>query len=244
MGDKIRHPEAVSDNRYLYYPDHLVKMPSAEPTLDNLVNAIQSYLTEPIWSGGLRAAYNFWVSYNKTLDPSNHYPGSQSEIPENDESVAQFLKRILKDDRVVNNIVSGMVHGIYGGDINKLSAKHTMLDRLWYHFQNPISPNFGASWVDIKEMYLMYDMLSGPNRYKIIELAESAVDWKLLAFEDGLVSLVKGLEDDLKAKSNVTFRYNEPVTSLKHEKGKILVSCSSEILYKLVSAFGPTDIYR
>ncbi|KAJ3570614.1 hypothetical protein NPX13_g5672 [Xylaria arbuscula] len=192
MGDKIRHPEAVSDNRYLYYPDHLVRMPSGEISLENLVGAIQSYLTEPIWAGGLQAAYNFWVSYNKTMDPFYDPADDKRGIPaETDESVGQFLERILKDDRVVNNIVSGMMHGIYGGDIHKLSAKHTMLDRLWYHFQRPLPPGReGLSWVDVKEWYLLFDMLSGPNRYKIIELAESAIDWKLLAFEDGLVSLV------------------------------------------------------
>ncbi|KAI0515301.1 hypothetical protein F5B22DRAFT_636584 [Xylaria bambusicola] len=228
MGDQIRHPEGVSDSRYLYYPDHLVKMPSGERSLDNLVGAIQSYLSEPIWSGGLRTAFNFWVSYNKSLAPSHrHHPNTSHEVPETDESVTQFLKRILKDDRFINNIVSGIMHGIYGGDINKLSAKHTILDRLWYHFQNPLPPDMKASWVDLKEWYLLFDMLSGPNRLKIIELAEKAIDWKLLAFEDGLVSLVRGLEEDLKKRSNVTFSYNKTITSLKHENGKILVTKSN-----------------
>ncbi|KAI1310449.1 Protoporphyrinogen oxidase [Xylaria venustula] len=222
MADQIRHPEAVSNHRYIYYPDHLVKMPSAELSLDNIVGAIQSYLTEPIWSGGLGAAYNAWVSYNKTLDPSQQYPASRFKDHSEDESVAQFLTRLTNDDRIVNNVVSGMMHGIYGGDIDKLSARHTVFERLWCHFQNPLPSHLG--WVNVKEWYLLNDLLSGPNRLKIIELAESAVDWKLLAFEDGLVSLVQGLEKDLKNKDNVTFKYEEPVTSLKHENGKILVT--------------------
>ncbi|KAI1279983.1 hypothetical protein F5Y07DRAFT_387216 [Xylaria sp. FL0933] len=222
MGDQIRHPQAVSNNRYIYYPDHLVKMPSEKLSADSVLAAVQSYLTEPVWSGGLKAAYNFWVSYNKTLDPS-YAQYAKTAVPE-DESVAQFLTRILKDDRIVKNVVSGMMHGIYGGDINKLSAKHTVLEQLWYKFKRPLPPQDGYAWINTKEWYLLRDMLSGPNRLKIIELAESAVDWKLLAFEDGLVSLVKGLEEDLKKKSNVTFKYNEPVTSLKHENGKILVT--------------------
>ncbi|KAI0966253.1 hypothetical protein F4678DRAFT_475985 [Xylaria arbuscula] len=222
MADQIRHPEAVSDNRYIYYPDHLVKMPSAELSLDNIVGTIQSYLTEPIWSGGLGAAYNAWVSYNKTLDPSHQHRIGGFKESAGDESVAQFLTRLTNDDKIVNNVVSGMMHGIYGGDINKLSAKHTVFERLWYHFQDPLPPHLG--WTHVKESYLLRDMLSGPNRLKIIELAESAVDWKLLAFEDGLVSLVQGLEKDLKSKNNVTFKYGEPVTSLKHENGKILVT--------------------
>ncbi|KAI1739311.1 hypothetical protein F4680DRAFT_459236 [Xylaria scruposa] len=224
MSDKIRHPQPVSDNRYLYYPDHLVKLPSEQLSIDNLVGMVQSYLTEPIWSGGLRAIYNYWVSYNKTLDPSFARRASLfHQVPE-DESVAQFLTRILNDDRIVENIVSGMMHGIYGGDIHKLSAKHTMLDGQWYQFKSPLPPGKGLAWVARRDLYLLFDMLNGPNRLKIIELAESAVDWKLLAFEDGLLSLVNGLAEDLKKKSNVTFKYSEPVTSLKHENGKVLVT--------------------
>lgn len=223
MTDKIRHPRAVSGNRYLYYPDHLVKMPSSELTIDNLVGTVQSVLTEPLWSGGIRAAYNFWISHNKSLNPSAEGRAELlNQFPE-DESVAQFLTRILKDDRIVKNVVSGMMHGIYGGDVNKLSAKHTVFDRLWYKLKRPIPPEHGHSYIHEKELFLLADMLNGPNRLKIIELAESAADWKLLAFEDGLVSLIDGLVEDLKAKKNVTFKYSEPVTSLKHEEGQILV---------------------
>ncbi|KAI8632584.1 hypothetical protein F5Y19DRAFT_462970 [Xylariaceae sp. FL1651] len=224
MGDKIRHPEAVSENRYLYYPDRLVKMPSDEASLDNVVSIIRSFLSEPIWAGGLKAAYNYWVSLNKTFDQSSQRRASLFNAAPEDESVAQFLTRILGDDRIVKNLVSGIMHGIYGGDINKLSAKHTMLDRLWYHFKFPVSPGSNRAWIAVKDWYLLYDIMNGPNSLKVIELAENAVDWKLLAFEDGLVSLVNGLVQDLEKQSNVTFKYSEPVTSLKHENGKVLVT--------------------
>ncbi|KAI0817713.1 hypothetical protein GGR55DRAFT_685267 [Xylaria sp. FL0064] len=235
MGDQIRHPQAVSNDRYIYYPDHLVKMPPQKPSVDNISTAIQSFLTEPVWSGGLKAAYNFWVSYNKTLDPS-YAQYAKTEVPE-DESVAQFLTRILKDDRIVKNVVSGMMHGIYGGDINKLSVKHTVLEQLWYKFKRPLPPKAGYAWINMKEWYLLRDMLSGPNRLKIIELAESAVDWRLLAFDDGLVSLVKALEEDLKKKNNVTFKYNELVTSLKHENGKILAKSPVQYDHAICTLF-------
>ncbi|KAJ8110893.1 hypothetical protein ONZ43_g5754 [Nemania bipapillata] len=224
LEDKVRHPQAVSENRYLYYPDHLVKMPPAEMNMENILGTAYSFLTEPIWSGGFQALLNYLVSYNKTLDPSQErLVRNFRQIPD-DESVAQFLTRILKDDRIVKNIVSGMMHGIYGGDINKLSAKSTMLDTLWYSFKNPPTPNKQLVWSNVKEFYLLADMLNGPNRLKIIEMAESAVDWKLLAFEDGLVSLIDGLAEDLKARANVTFKYNEPITALEHRDGKILVT--------------------
>ncbi|KAI0404782.1 Protoporphyrinogen oxidase [Xylaria palmicola] len=212
IGHEIRRPQAVSENRYLYYPDHLVKMPAPNLNIDNLVEFAQSYLTEPIWSGSLRALLAYLIDA----------PGP--EYFKEDESVAEFLTKLLKDERLVNNIVSAMMHGIYGGDINKLSAKHTMLDDLWYSKKAPSRVEDGNRWIGLKEWYLLYDMMSSPNRLKIIELAENAVNWKLLAFEDGLISLVRGLVKDLKMKNNVTFKYGEPVTSLKHKDGKILVT--------------------
>ncbi|KAI0200289.1 hypothetical protein F4808DRAFT_450917 [Astrocystis sublimbata] len=228
MGDKIRHPNPISGNRYLYYPDHLVKLPSAELSVDNILGAIQSFLTEPVWSGGVKAALGYWSNFNKSLMRADN-PQEWSELnqfPEDELTVARFLTRLLGDDRIVNNIVSGMMHGIYGGDIHKLSAKHTMLENLWYQHKRPLNPAEGQSYVHTRDIYLVSDMLSGPNRLKIIELAEQAIGWKLLAFEDGLLTLVKGLVDDLKKKSNVSFRYGEPVTSLKQEHGKVLVTTS------------------
>ncbi|GAP83408.2 putative protoporphyrinogen oxidase [Rosellinia necatrix] len=199
-------------------------MPSPDPRSWALADMVRSYLTEPIWSGSVWAAFNFLAHYRGFF--ARHESQDQSGFPREagkDESVAEFLTSILGDDEIVNNIVSAMMHGIYGGDINKLSAKHTMLETLWYRFQRP-PPAAGRTWVDLDNLKVMYDMMHSPNRLKIIELAEGAINWKLLAFEDGLVSLVSGLEKDLKSRSNVTFKYGEPVTSLKHEKHKILVT--------------------
>ncbi|KAI1438009.1 Protoporphyrinogen oxidase [Xylaria sp. CBS 124048] len=241
---KMRQPRHVSGKRFLYYPDHLVKMPSRDLSVGNIVDAARSFLTEPLWSGLLPSAFNAWVSLNKSKAPlvlNNSPDGVAAEaeptgfltgrgpdwrnvfnnVPD-DESIAQFLTRILGDDRIVNNVISGLMHGIYGGDVHKLSAKHTILEQLWYQFKSPL-PGNSHVWVNSKERHLVYDMLSAPQRLDIIELAENAVDWQLMAFQDGLLSLVDALVKDLKSR-DVTFEYLAPVTSLKHENGKVLVT--------------------
>ncbi|KAI0160336.1 Protoporphyrinogen oxidase [Xylariaceae sp. FL1272] len=216
MGDKIRHPETVSDNRYIYYPDHLVKLPT------NALEAIQSWLKEPLYNGSLKAAYNYWVQTNKLADPRVRFR-PLTENPR-DETVLEFVERLTGDDQIAHNIVSGMFHGIYGGDIAKLSAKHTVLENFWLSTQPGAYTDGGLAWMHWKDVYLLFDMLNGPNKLKVIELAENAVDTKLLAFEDGLLSLVEGLKKDLESQRNVTFRYREPVTALEHQDGQILVS--------------------
>ncbi|KAI1264126.1 hypothetical protein F5Y18DRAFT_417829 [Xylariaceae sp. FL1019] len=216
MGDKIRHPETVSDNRYIYYPDHLVKLPT------NALEAVNSWLREPLYNGTLKAAYHYWVQTNNLADPRVRFR-PLTDNPR-DETVLEFIERLTGDDQLAHNIVSGMFHGIYGGDIAKLSAKHTILENFWLSRQPGAYTGDGQAWMHWKDLYLLFDMLNGPNRLKVIELAENAVDTKLLAFEDGLLSLVEGLKKDLESQANVTFKYQEPVTALEHQDGQILLS--------------------
>ena len=84
-----------------------------------------SIITEPVFEGlGLGALFEFqrpqratWAQYNN---------------PEvDDESVASFLERRLGTPDVGNNIVSAVLHGIYAGDVNQLSAR-SLLPKLWY----------------------------------------------------------------------------------------------------------------
>ncbi|KAI1178691.1 hypothetical protein F4777DRAFT_586446 [Nemania sp. FL0916] len=222
MTRKVIAPQMASGTRYLYYPDHLVKMPSGMRSLSDVLEALHSFITEPIYSGALRAAFKAVLHLAHARDTAIENDQEQirerfSRLPE-DESVAHFLKRFLGDDRIPNNIVSGVLHGIYGGDINKLSVKHTILESLWRRLKNVVDSDL--RWISIGESFLLSDMLSSRNRLEIIRIADRALDWPLLAFEDGLVPLVNGLVEDLKKKKNVTFRYGEPVTSLKNENGK------------------------
>jgi protoporphyrinogen/coproporphyrinogen III oxidase len=223
MTDKIQHPRGVSDNRYLYYPDHLVKLPSR----GGILGAAKSFLTEPLWSGVLGGALHLLRTRNtQGVDGDREHYEETGMMP--DESVAEFVTRITGEPRFVDNILSGMMHGIYGGDVHKLSAKQTILEKMWYFHNYPVPRDQQSKmqplWSYQDEWYLVCDMMMSPNRLKIIELAEHAVDWKLLAFEDGLVSLIRGLVRGLEKKRNVTFEFNSPVTSLEHKKGEILVS--------------------
>ncbi|CAJ2500959.1 Uu.00g038120.m01.CDS01 [Anthostomella pinea] len=220
MQHKIR-PFADPGNRYLYYPDRLVKLPSGELSVDNIVGTIRSWLNDSIWDGTLRSFYNYWTKYQRSLVPGQILPASPAKMLEKDESVGEFMTRVFEDDRPVKNMLSGIMHGIYGGDVNKLSAKHTMLDRMWYQLTLPVPE--GQIWMANKDWYLLYDTLNGPNRLKVIETAEKAISWNTLAFDDGLLSLVDGLVKDLEKQSNVTIKYDAPVTSLSYNNDQVSV---------------------
>ena len=101
---------AAAKNRYIYYPDHLVKMPG--PGQD-LYEILWSMITEPVFKGML------WGMLSE-----HRRPNADNEIV--DESIGDFLARRLGTTKVADNIVSAVLHGIYAGDIYQLSAKSLM----------------------------------------------------------------------------------------------------------------------
>ena len=98
---------AAAKNRYIYYPDHLVKMPG--PGQD-LYEILWGMMTEPVFEGLL------WAMVTEHRRVPGH-----GKIK--DESIGDFLARRLGTTKVADNIVSAVLHGIYAGDIYQLSAQ-------------------------------------------------------------------------------------------------------------------------
>lgn len=204
-------------DRYIYYLDHLVRMPSSELSLSNVIFSLQSMFTEPLWDGAVRTGMNILRSNGDR--PRGH----PSEALAPDVSVGEFMEEeIGTDPRLVRNLASAMMHGIYGGDVYKLSAKCTMLEAAVRRRRLPSRP--GCLWVDVKDMALIYDMFSGPNWREVARLADSNVGKSLMMFEDGLISLVDALVKDLEARDNVTIKTKSRVTSLADKGSRVSVS--------------------
>ncbi|KAH9908896.1 hypothetical protein F4778DRAFT_767974 [Xylariomycetidae sp. FL2044] len=226
--DKIREPPSASDERYLYYPDHLVRLPSPKLSISNILDSIRSFLTEPLWDGAFQVTRRLWERNStmaKAAASNQSRPAAEVyKALKKDESVAEFFTRILGDVRPIENIMSGMLHGIYGGDVHKLSVKHTLFDNMWY--KDAIQHTPGLVTISNKDQNLFLDLLNSPNRVKIIETAEKAINWNIIAFEDGLVTLLDGLVKDLEGQRNVTIKCQEPVTSLSHQGDRVSVTTS------------------
>ncbi|KAI0117103.1 hypothetical protein F4814DRAFT_439621 [Daldinia grandis] len=194
--------------RYIYYPDHLVRLPGSELTPDNILDALHSYFTEPLWDGALKSLFNLYLLRGRLPNSS----------VDDDESVGEFLGRLFNDDRLVKNIISGMMHGIYGGDVYKLSAKHTLFDTAWRWLRHARNP--GTVLVEGKEPVLLHSLMNSPNRDKIRALISKAGS-TTMGFEDGLLTLSDSLIKDLKNQKNVTIKPSSQVTSLKYESGQV-----------------------
>ncbi len=103
----------AAQNRFIYYPDHLIRMPS--PGLSLLQN-VSTLWSEPVFDGALSAAL---MEVTKPQRPEGLY----------DESIGSFISRRFGSN-LADNVVSAVFHGIYAGDIYKLSAR-TILAGLW-----------------------------------------------------------------------------------------------------------------
>ena len=104
-------------NRFIYYPDHLVRLPNfSDRTWPAIFENIRSLFQEPLWKGVVFGLLGEIVKPPRDADVQ-------------DESVGDFLSRRL-GPALTDNIVSAGMHGIYAGDIYKMSAR-TIMPKLW-----------------------------------------------------------------------------------------------------------------
>lgn len=105
----------ASVNRFVYYPDHLVRMPAPEPglsTFDNIKNFLRTVRNEPLFEGFLSGVL---LEHTRPARPPHEW--------QEDESLASFLSRRFNPN-IAENLASSIMHGIYAGDIDRLSAQY------------------------------------------------------------------------------------------------------------------------
>lgn len=102
----------AAQNRYIYYPDHLVRVPAPQKgasPITQITSLLSTLLREPLFETLL---------WSFIAEP---FKETFTDMPE-DESVKDFISRRWSPE-VADNLVSSMYHGILAGDIDKLSAE-------------------------------------------------------------------------------------------------------------------------
>ncbi|KAM3508454.1 hypothetical protein MY10362_001185 [Beauveria mimosiformis] len=192
LGLKPSYPKDLP--RYLYYPDHLVKMPPDASVFDCLT---ESLFRECIW-GALGTAAS-WVT-------GRH----RGRLPAQDLSVADWLRLITSDSAVGNNLVSAMIHGIYGGDIERLSAR-SVLDRMYYNIHLRPAES-GRRHVPVHELAFMDHMVKDT----MVCAEANKPKGSLIHFgAQGMEALPRALEGALAGQRNVNIIRQAPVISIK-----------------------------
>ncbi|KAL1639003.1 oxygen-dependent protoporphyrinogen oxidase [Diplodia intermedia] len=219
LADEVVYTSKTSPaarNRYVYYPDHLVKMPG--PGL-GLFETFRTVLFEPVMAGAISAAVG-----------ESFRPPRDSNVT--DESLGSFLERRLGSRQVGDNLASAVMHGIYAGDIYQLSAK-SLMPFQWYleGKYGSISKgvyavqqeNSGTVPVPQREADFIKSFMDEPHLERdFLQKLRSA---SVFSFRNGIQTLVNRLRDRLLDQENVEIKTSTQVTRLEkdEETGKIRI---------------------
>lgn len=204
---------------------------------------IHTVLTEPAGKGVASAIWTFYMDKQpelreqsvELLEQSMEKTKPRSPLPKvavadhADLSVGEFLYRMTGNSDVVDNLASAFFHGIWGGDIWKLSVRETSLQT--FYLQQHYLGSVGNM---VKE----HDYESGRdlvarNPALLRVLDEYGVGCAYIGFHKGFSTLSDAVAHALKGNPKVTIKTGTPVLGIRHEKaegegkGKAVVESST-----------------
>ncbi|PNS20695.1 protoporphyrinogen oxidase [Sphaceloma murrayae] len=209
----------AATRRYIYYPDHLVCL-LGPPAPGWLADIWKTLTTEPLFEGFLSSVFTeaFRTSRHEDLT---------------DESIAQFIGRRL-GPKLPERVLSAVFHGIYAGDINRLSAK-SLTKTLWetegeygsFMASALLGPFRRPKLPPKRERAFMQALTELPVIPQ--HLADKIRMSSVFTFRNGLSQFSDGLFGYLYGRPKTNFRHSTTVQSMiKREDGKIDVATRTE----------------
>lgn len=240
LRDQLLFTSSTSDaalNRYIYYPDRLVQLPRLQlqkgdsndggdqsEQVRQTLSTVLSLFREPVFRGLI------WGIMTEAF----RAPPARTAA---DESVAAFVSRRI-GDKVTDNLLSAVLHGIYAGDIDKLSAQ-TLLGSYRDLERNDARVLGSLAMMDRDgKRYYWVDghmALETVLEHRPEGHAESLGDMLLgnavMTLENGLEDIVRTLEERLRASGKVEILTDTPVNALRRldEGSDIMVSVSTSL---------------
>lgn len=191
-----RHSKAVK-NRFIYYPDRIVPIPS---DYASWMDTNTSKIFEGLWKGLFAEPFR-----------------KRRPVEVIDESVGSFVSRRVHP-KVSQNLVSAVLHGIYAGDVDRLSMRSVFplvyKDELEY---GSFTMGVLKRWFSRKssltkyEQQLLHDLVP-LNRTLLAFLASE--DAAMLSFAGGMETLVHALSWSLNKFPNVRIKRKSTVKSI------------------------------
>ncbi|CAG8445605.1 8135_t:CDS:2 [Acaulospora morrowiae] len=188
----------AAQNRYIFYPNKLVKLPGS-----NLISGIRQTLST-----------KFLL---KSLSAVVREPFVRPVLPNLDESVHSFFTRRF-NEQLADILISALAHGIYAGDVKKLSMRSTFTNiyNMEKSYGSVIRGAFSRnpSPPSDEDMTLV-ETINRDNEDLMKIINKSS----LYSFKDGIGQLTNALVKDLRGKPNVELKVDSRVRELKFEDG-------------------------
>lgn len=159
----------------------------------------------------------------------------QKSISAGDESVYDFLKRRFGTASIADNLLSAVFHGIYAGNVQKLSANYTLkslvnmekehgsiVKAMFSKMQN--SKETAQNETKLNGVLQKYGSSTSSNINQLQKLLKL---YPMLGFENGLSTVPDAIETHLAAQENVSIQYGsnlESVEASPSSKKKLIVN--------------------
>lgn len=191
-----------------------------------ITDLFHSVRTESIWDGVLKGIYNEIMVHIRS--PTLR-----------DESVGDFLTRRF-GAAVADNFASAVLHGIYAGDIYKMSVR-TILPALWHaEGRSPPKNRPGVMWdlllrfpdrqvvKQYEDVKLKNLLLQKPQPLDLMPVVGHLKQSTLGTWGTGMGELIRLLLQSLEDTSKVELKPNTGVTSVSYDKSKVAITAGGE----------------
>lgn len=189
----------AAQNRFIYYPDHLVRMPGPG---SSILSTILSVLQEPVFKGLISACLS---------EPT------KDKVVLEDESIGSFISRRLRPE-LADNIVSALIHGIYAGDIYQLSIRSIF--PFLFHAERE-KDCIAVAFLEGLRLRWPHDAPLEAQWAKLPPVSEKLQairDSSVFTFKRGIGQLADRLETELRELPNVDIRLQTAVDQLELER--------------------------
>jgi oxygen-dependent protoporphyrinogen oxidase len=162
-----------------------------------------------------------------------------------DESIHEFISRRFGDG-IGEELISGMVHGIYAGDYKTLSVRSSLFKSVW-----ELERKYGGVLNGLRASQKKQDLIDTNNEEETLRRSlndqslQDLVNCSVWGLKGGLETLITSLRDWLKKKPNVILKSSESIESVvPSPDGPSTVSLYSSLMCVGLSGASLTDIQR
>lgn len=195
--------------------------------LGHVLKIAYTILTEPVFKGVptalVKIASSVRKSNKKVLAAVRNgeaiKPSLRAAIADyKDISAGEFAQRLTGSTDLVNNMLSALFHGVWGGDVWKLSAPETTFQAVYFKYgqQGPPSIFKPVKEHDLESITDLYER--NPTLVKM--MTKYGPNCSYIGFHNGFGTLSDALADALKTNPKVTIKTGASVTAIQYESAK------------------------
>ncbi|RCK60836.1 Protoporphyrinogen oxidase [Candida viswanathii] len=146
-----------------------------------------------------------------------------------DETIEQFFRRRFGSTALTDNVMSAVIHGIYAGDVGKLSVKSVLpflkdiedqSGSVIKHMLKSLTKSKNKAPEEISPELQEYEKLISPSA-GLLELQNKLKNYPMIKLQSGMEIFPKSLATYLETNTNTKILYNSSIDSVDAITGKV-----------------------